>query len=327
MIEQSRALVVACFWMSRRPAPDPPQPQTRQTLVESRGVSVVDFRCRARVEALGPEEPNPTHSIVFVRKGVFRRRRQGETLVADNNHVLFFNAGEPYRYSHPLPGGDECTILVLDGHRALELVARHAPRQADCLETPFRIGHGIASPRSARLHYELLALAQSGVPGLALEDVVAELADEAVGAAYRTSGVLSEKERASSSARRRRRDLVEAAKLAVNERLSSLPSLGELAGELGCSPFHLSRSFHRTAGLSLRAYVGRLRARRAAERLAAGARDLTQLALELGYADHSHFTNAFRDEWGMPPSRFRDSQRAPACGLRNILQASRQAEH
>jgi methylphosphotriester-DNA--protein-cysteine methyltransferase len=312
--------------MSVPPATEPPQPQTRWTLVESPGVSVVDFRCRAHVEPLGPEEPNLTHAIVFVRKGLFRRMEQSETLLADANHVLFFNAGQPYRYSHPLPGGDECTILVVDGQRALELVGRHAPRDAESPVTPFRLGHALASPLAARLHYELLALVQSGAHNLALEDVVAELADEAVGAAYRTRGSRAERESAATSARKRRRDLVDAAKLAVNERLESLPSLSQLAGELGCSPFHLSRTFHRTAGLSLRAYAGRLRARRAAERLAAGARDLTRLALELGYADHSHFTNAFRDAWGMPPSRFRDSHRAAAAGPRNIVQASRQAE-
>jgi AraC family transcriptional regulator len=306
---------------------DRPKPQARQTLLESLGVSVVDFRCRAHVEPLGPEEPNPTHGIVLVRKGVFQRKQQGETLVADANHVLFFNAGEPYRYSHPLPGGDECTILVVDGHRALELVGRHAPRDAERPETPFRLGHGLASPLAARTHYELLALMRKGAPKLALEDVVTELADEAVGAAYRTRGVRAPKESASTCARRRRHDLVQAAKLAVNERLESLPTLGELARAFGCSPFHLSRTFHRTAGLSLRAYVGRLRARRAADRLAGGVRDLTRLALELGYADHSHFTNAFRQEWGVPPSRFRDSHRAPPVGPRNILQASRQAEN
>jgi AraC-like DNA-binding protein len=74
--------------------------------------------------------------------------------------------------------------------------------------------------------------------------------------------------------------------------------------------------------LSLRAYSGRLRTALAAERLLAGAPDLTALALDLGYADHSHFTNAFRQEWGLPPSRFRDSQRAS----RNILQAARPLE-
>ena len=57
--------------------------------------------------------------------------------------------------------------------------------------------------------------------------------------------------------------------------------------------------------MSLRGYLGRLRARLAAERLARGAPDLTELALDLGFADHAHFTNAFRREWGVPPSRLR----------------------
>ena len=85
----------------------PFEPQTRRTLVDSPGVAVVDFECCAHVEPLGPEEPNPTHAIVFVRRGVFQRKQAGETLVADANHVLFFNADQTYRYSHPLPGGDE----------------------------------------------------------------------------------------------------------------------------------------------------------------------------------------------------------------------------
>jgi AraC family transcriptional regulator len=291
--------------------PEPVRSHTRRLLLETPGVSVVDFRCRAHVEPPGPEEPNPSHGIVLVRKGLFRRMQGRETLVADANHVLFFNAGEPYRYSHPLPGGDDCTILAVDGPRALELVAQYAPRDAERPETPFRIGHGLSSPRAVRLQYELLGLVRRGAPALALEDVVAELADEAVGAAYRTRGGDVRAEGQYTPARRRR-ELVEAAKLAVNERLESLPSLGELARALGCSPFHLSRTFHRTAGLSLRRYVVRLRARLAAERLTGEAHDLTALALELGYADHSHFTNAFREECGLPPSRFRELHRPVA---------------
>ncbi len=303
---------------------EPPKPWIRRTLFESPGASVVEIRCRAGVEPLGPEEPNPTHGIVFVRSGVFRRKVRGETLIADANHVLFYNAGEPYRYAHPLPGGDDCTVLALDGQRALELVGRHAPRDAERPETPFRPGHGLASPLAARRHFELLALVRSGAPKLAIEDVVAELADEAVGAAYRAPGGGAPKEPVSLNARRRRRDLVEAAKVALNQALDdgAVPSLDELARALGCSPFHLSRAFHQTAGLSLRAYVGRLRARRAADRLAAGARDLTALALELGYADHSHLTNSFRREWGVAPSRFRDSHRPPTPFPSKILQAS-----
>jgi AraC-like DNA-binding protein len=52
----------------------------------------------------------------------------------------------------------------------------------------------------------------------------------------------------------------------------------------------LSRIFHQTTGLSLRRYVGRLRDLTAAHHLASGSRDLTTIALDLGYNGHSHFT-------------------------------------
>jgi AraC-like DNA-binding protein len=290
--------------MSRPREPEPPVLQHREVLCEGLGIVAVDFRCRAHVEPLGPEEPNPTHSIVFVRRGVFRRVRRREALVADPNHVLFFNATEPYRYSHPFAGGDDCTILSVEPARALDLVARFEPRDAERPEAPFRPGHALRSRRAARLHFELLALVRRRAAALALEDALAELADEALRCAYATQA-RRESEVCSTIVGRRRRELVEAAKLAINERPESPPSLGELARRLGCSPFHLSRSFHRCVGSSLRAYLGRLRTSLAAERLLDGARDLTALALDLGYADHSHFTNSFRREWGLPPSRLR----------------------
>ena len=271
-------------------------------LFASLGISVVDFRCRAHDPADGAEEPNPTHSIVLVRRGVFRRTQQRETVVADANHVLLFNAAEGYRYAHPLPGGDACTILTVETHRALELVGRHAPAEAERPERPFRRGHGLSSPRAVWLHWEFLNLVARQASRLALEDALAELANEAVVCAY---GVSVPSRRTSPLAQRRRRDLVEAVKLMISERLEAPPSLTELADVLGCSPYHLSHTFHDTAGLSLRGYVRRLRARIAAERLTTGATGLTALALDLGYADHSHFTNSFRREWGVSPSSFR----------------------
>ncbi len=280
-------------------------PHSRRILHDSMGISVIDFRCRAHIEPEGPEEPNATHSIVFVRRGLFQRTQYRETLIADPNHILFFNAAQPYRYSHPLPGGDDCTILAVATKAALELVSRHSPRDADRPDKPFRLAHGLSSPRTARLHYELLALLQRPVPGLSIEDALAELAEETVRTAYALRGNRTEQVGPVASARRRHRDLVEATKLAINESMEALPSLGQLALGFDCSPFHLSRIFHRVAGMSLRRYVGRLRASMAAERLSAGAPDLTELALDLGFADHSHFTNTFRREWGISPSRFR----------------------
>jgi len=279
--------------------------QTRSACFGAFGLTVVKFRCRAHVQRQGPEEPNPTNSIVLVRRGVFGRSLRGDTVLADANHVLFFNAGEPYRYSHPVPGGDDCTILTVETDRALELVARYAPRDAEDSQAPFRWGHALSDARVAALHYEMLRLMRHGGNRLAMEDALLELADEAVGAGYRADGSLAYRESPARHTARRRRDLIETVKLAVNQRLDSPPPLGELATECDCSPFHLSRTFRDTVGVSLRRYVGRLRSRVAADHLTRGPRDLTRLGLDLGFADHSHFTNTFRREWGMPPSRFR----------------------
>lgn len=277
------------------------EPVALRVLWESPGAAVQDFRCRAHVHPEGPEEPNPTHSIVFVRRGVFRRTWGRDRLVADANQVLFFNAGEAYRFAHPVAGGDDCTILAFATERVAELLARHSPAAAERPGAPFVLGHALSSRRAARLHYELMARVHEVPGGLEIDDVLAELADEAIACAFQapTPRVV----RALVAARHR--DMVEATRVVLAGRLEAPPRLAELATALGCSPFHLSRTFREVAGMSLRRYVGRLRARSAAERLAHGARDLTALALDLGYADHAHFTNAFRREWGIPPSAFR----------------------
>ena len=285
--------------------------QQREVLFESPEISVVDFRCQAHVEPAGPETRHRTSGIVFVRRGVFRWIRERDEFLADPTSILFFNQSEPCRFAHPVAGGDDCTILTLDTPRALELVARHAPGDAENAEVPFRFAYGACSSRAAWLHCELLARTRQGSP-LAIEDVLAELTDEAMRAGCRSQARPPRVESRAGTARRRHRDLTEAAKVLLNERIQSPPSLRELALRLGCSPFHLSRTFHRTVGISLRQYHARLRARIAAQALARGARDLTELALELGYTDHSHFTKAFRGEWGLPPSKFRSGLGSPA---------------
>ena len=72
-----------------------------------------------------------------------------------------------------------------------------------------------------------------------------------------------------------------------------------------CSVFHLCRSFRRATGLTLHDYRDEVRLRLALERLEGGERDLSRLALDLGYSSHSHFTAAFRRSFGAPPSSMR----------------------
>ncbi len=266
---------------------------SRDDLGNAFGVTISDYRCRAHPHADGPEEANESHAIVFVRRGVFRRTRRKKAVTADANRVIFFNPGEPYRVSHPIDGGDDCTVLSMSPARARELMIARDRRLGDGATVEFPWDHAVVPVRLARLHVEVLARARRGDGELLLEDAVAELLAAAI--------ALPDDKYVS----RRHHDAVERASLAIAANVERPPSLSRLASELEYSPFHLSHVFRRSRGLSLRAYHSGLRARLAAERILEGARDLTAVALDLGYADHSHLSSAFRRHWGTTPSAFR----------------------
>lgn len=101
------------------------------------------------------------------------------------------------------------------------------------------------------------------------------------------------------------RRLAQAALLALHRDLSVNRSISELAEELGCSPYHLMHAFRAELGEPMRAYRQRARLGVALHRLVDGHDDLCTLAIELGFASHSHFTETFTRELGISPSRLR----------------------
>ena len=89
-------------------------------------------------------------------------------------------------------------------------------------------------------------------------------------------------------------------------------SLIELAKAVGCSPFHLSRIFHHTTGVTLRQHRAGVRLRAALDLLEQGMRDLTSIAATCGFADHSHLTRTATAQLGTCPSRLRELLREPS---------------
>ena len=77
--------------------------------------------------------------------------------------------------------------------------------------------------------------------------------------------------------------------------------LSEIARQADCSPFHLARAFRQRTGHSLHAYRTALRLRHGLRALGSGP-DLSQLALDLGYSSHSHFSAQFKRYFGGSPS-------------------------
>lgn len=82
------------------------------------------------------------------------------------------------------------------------------------------------------------------------------------------------------------------------------PNLEAIGREVGCSPFHLSRTFSQEAGMSIPQYLRKLRIDRAAELLQTGKYNVTEAALEVGYSSLSHFSQAFCQTKGCCPGLY-----------------------
>ncbi|MFL6301391.1 MAG: helix-turn-helix domain-containing protein [Terriglobales bacterium] len=93
----------------------------------------------------------------------------------------------------------------------------------------------------------------------------------------------------------------------VHEHLAddiTLESLAELA-EL--SPFHFSRVFKQTTGMSPLQFVTRERITRAQQLIRETKRSLIEIGLEVGYKNPSHFAQVFRRVVGVTPTEFRSA--------------------
>jgi AraC family transcriptional regulator len=91
----------------------------------------------------------------------------------------------------------------------------------------------------------------------------------------------------------------------IDGSLACPPALGVLAREAGVHPAHFAVVFRRHFGCSLGEYSRRRRLDRARRRMADADVPLSQVALELGFADQSHFTRTFKRYTGMTPGRYR----------------------
>ncbi len=100
--------------------------------------------------------------------------------------------------------------------------------------------------------------------------------------------------------------------------LAQPPDLEELGRRVGCSPFHLSRTFSTQMQVTIPQYLRRLRMERAAELLRSGKFNVTEAALEVGYSSLSHFSQAFCQTMGCCPGLYPlKTATQAACG--NVL--------
>jgi AraC family transcriptional regulator len=78
-----------------------------------------------------------------------------------------------------------------------------------------------------------------------------------------------------------------------------------LAAIAGFSVPHFHRIFTSQVGENITRYIRRVRMIRAGRKLRMGAVDITEVALAAGYDTHAAFGKAFKQQFGLSPSQFR----------------------
>jgi AraC-like DNA-binding protein len=232
---------------------------------------------------------------VFPYRGVYVRHVGEDQAVAEANQVLFFNAWQGYRVSHPVGGGDASVSLIISEPQLHELARR------DLLNG----GPGVTF-RPQRLRIDARTQALVALLRHSLRQHIAEPLEAeslALTLVQRALGPRTAHQAGASAGRQR---LVDRAKLVLASDLARRWTLADIAAEVRVSPVYLTQVFQQVEGLPLYRYQLRLRLARALD-LLAECDDLTALALELGFSSHSHFSAAFRQMYGESPSTFRQS--------------------
>jgi AraC-like DNA-binding protein len=256
-------------------------------------VTVRDIHCAGGPRHPSPEEHTRSTELVFPYRGAYVRHLGRDEAVAEANQVLFFNAREGYRVSHPVPGGDDSLVVRL----AEPLLDELAPRD---------LVHGGGAPVVRRQRLRIDARAQVLVALLrhGLREGVAEPLEAESLALTLTRRALGPRTTHASPPPGARQRLVDRAKLVLSGDPTRRWTLAEIGAELRCSPVYLTQAFQEVEGLPLYRYQLRLRLARALH-LLGEYDDLTELGLDLGFSSHSHFSAAFRAAYGRSPSAFR----------------------
>src|SRR5512135_1020133 len=91
----------------------------------------------------------------------------------------------------------------------------------------------------------------------------------------------------------------------IREHLNEPLQREVLAAVAGFSVPHFHRVFTACVGENIADYVRRMRLERAGRKLRMGAVDITEIALAAGYDSHAAFGKAFKRQYGLSPSEFR----------------------
>ena len=196
--------------------------------------------------------------------------------------VRFLPAGEPHENYFPV----ESRCLKVELRPAmLDLAAE----QGKTISSPGQVTGAFSSALGARLHRELCENDVDSV--LEMEGVILRL-------------LLLDGQEGTRRWERIPHWLVQVREM-LREEPNRRRSLTDLSRCVGRHPVQISRQFHQHFSCTIGDYMRRIRIARAQSLLSLQEMEISQIALDCGFCDQSHFTSTFRRLTGMPPQRYR----------------------
>jgi len=279
-----------------------PQPRVR-TLFRSDLIHVFNYRCTGHDDK---GEIPQGFEIVLPRAGAYQRRDAHGTFLADPNHILFYNMGEPYDIAHTIKGEDSSTVFIIAPSLLMEMMKAYNPEIENTPHRLFQSSHIIFNSYLQILQYKLLRADRRTLDTLAIEEEIISLMDEILRASHRGR---TYNQKPSRNTIRAHAEQTHHVKTFLNTHVQSPLQLEHISSAAHLSPFHLCRIFKQNTGMTLHHYVKRLRLFNAAERmLEHPSARLDLLALEFGFSNHGNFSTAFRQTFGLNPSKLRAAQ-------------------
>jgi AraC-like DNA-binding protein len=283
-------------WLSQVSPADTPSKPSRAPLLVSSIALVEDLHSPGVATKTPPEDYSAGFQVCFPYSGAFTWHVGHDHVLGDPNQVLFVKAGEPFRVSQPQYRRFGELIVTLHPTLLAELLQTDEQRLTDHALFTTRSKFADSSLQRARAHF-LHALRNSVSETVAVEETLIALLQKAL-------MVPAARPRASASTAR----LVAQTKEFLATRFNTQVRLSDVAGYVGVSPAYLTNVFCRSEGVPVHRYLTQLRLAQALLELPR-ATDLTALALDVGFGNHSHFTATFRRAFGCTPSAFRGATR------------------
>jgi AraC-like DNA-binding protein len=263
---------------------------------------VTRWQCREPAHGPSRVKRQPWHAICFVHGGSFRFRSGRGASVVDPAAVLLLRPDEDYQTAHDSHCGDYGSAVALSPETAQTLAEASLRRgQGD----PWARQTRPADTRLLARKLELLRLLASPSAPASLNSLGAE--EGLIDVVSRV--LLPPQPRSRPAAAPATSERIHAAQELLERRFTEPLRLDEIASAVDTSPFHLCRQFRHATGWTIHRYLTHLRIAHALERLIDEPRvRLLDLALELGFDGHSHFSAVFRRLVGRSPSAFRGAR-------------------